>query len=215
MRGQIFFRQYSWYIIMTTALFELILLIIFYIVSCSNELNWKKNVIFSFKNVIIDLSLRSGMFAEKFGPILWQKELKLFALSSLLSILSPLIMKYDGNFFCYTNWAIHLWWSNLFYIWYIFVKFWFIVKLLAVFIFLCQHTVICWMDNHTLMRVVTYRHNLYKIHKGIKLYKYDDIFITRDCNVIMFHCHVLCKISNRLDNWWILSGQTGFHEILV
>ena len=82
MRGQFFFRQYSWYIIMTTALFELILLIIFYIVSCSNELNWKKNVIFSFKNVIIDLSLRSGMFAEKFGPILWQKELKLFALSS-------------------------------------------------------------------------------------------------------------------------------------
>ena len=39
------------------------------------------------------------MFAEKAGPIFWEKELKLFAMSSLLSILSPLIMKYDGNSF--------------------------------------------------------------------------------------------------------------------
>ena len=39
------------------------------------------------------------MFAERVGPIFWKKELKLFVMSSLLSILSTLIMKYDRNSF--------------------------------------------------------------------------------------------------------------------
>ena len=38
------------------------------------------------------------MFADKVGPIFLKKELKLFAIYTLLSILSPLIIKYDGIF---------------------------------------------------------------------------------------------------------------------
>ena len=99
MRGQIFFISIvdisSW----PQLCFELILLIILNTVSCSNKLNSKENAIFSFKNVFIVMCLCWGMFAERVGPIFWKKELKLFAMSSLLSILSPLIMKYDGNSF--------------------------------------------------------------------------------------------------------------------
>ena len=43
------------------------------------------------------------MFAEKVGPIFWKKELQLFSISSLLSILFPLILKYDGKYFCFVT----------------------------------------------------------------------------------------------------------------
>ena len=99
MRGQIFFISIvdisSW----PQLCFEFILPIIVNTVSCSNKLNSKENAIFSIKNVFIVMFLCWGMFAERVGPIFWKKELKLFAMSSLLSILSPLIMKYDGNYF--------------------------------------------------------------------------------------------------------------------
>ena len=110
MRGQVFFISIIDILSWPQLCFELILLIILDTVSCSYKLNWKENAIFSFNNVFIILSLCWGMFAEKVGPIFWTKELKLFAISSLLSILSPLIIKYDGKFCCcYTYWAINLW----------------------------------------------------------------------------------------------------------
>ena len=41
------------------------------------------------------------MFADKVGPIFWKKELKLFSISSILSILYPLIIKYNGKYSCF------------------------------------------------------------------------------------------------------------------
>ena len=99
MRGQIFFISIVDILSWPQLCFELISLIILDTVSCSNKLNWKENAIFYFQNVFIVVFLCWGMFAERVGPIFWKKELKLFAMSSLLSILSPLIMKYDGNYF--------------------------------------------------------------------------------------------------------------------
>ena len=121
MRGQIFFISIVDILSWPQLCFELNLLIILNNVSCSNKLNSKENVIFSFKNVFIVMFLCWGMFAERVGPIFWKKELKLFAMSSLFSILSPLIMKYDGNFLVvvifieqFVNGG-----PSLFYIWYI------------------------------------------------------------------------------------------------
>ena len=73
------------------------------------------------------------MFAERVGPIFWKKELKLFAMSSLLSILSPLIMKYDGNYFLFVAFIEQFvnGGPSLFYIWYTPVEFWFIVILFS------------------------------------------------------------------------------------
>ena len=109
--------------------FELILLIILNSVSDSNKLNWNENAGDFFKNVFIVLFLCSGceMLAERLGPIFWNKELKLLAMSSLLSNLSPLITKHDGIFVTFIAQVLNGG-PSLFYIWYIFVKFWFIVK---------------------------------------------------------------------------------------
>ena len=132
-RGQIFFISIvdisSW----PQLCFEFILLIILNTVSCSKKLNSEENAIFSFKNVFIVMFLCWGMFVERVGPIFWKKELKLFAMSSLLSILSPLIMKYDGNSFFVVTFIEQFVDSgpSLFYIWYIPVEFWFIVILFS------------------------------------------------------------------------------------
>ena len=86
----------------------------------------------------IFLSLCWDMFAEKVGPIFWKKELQLFSISSLLSILFPLILKYDGKYFCFVTLIEQFVYGgpSLFYVWYIFVKCWFNVNFSAVFIFL-------------------------------------------------------------------------------
>ena len=97
-RGQFF--PCIWYIFMTTVVFWVNFTDNFrYTVSCSNKLNWKEMLFFSIKNVFIVLSLFRGMFVKSVGPIFWKKKLKLFAILSLLSILSPLIIKYDGKSF--------------------------------------------------------------------------------------------------------------------
>ena len=99
MRGQIFSISIVDILSWTQLCFESILLMILNTVSCSNKLNSKENAIFPFKNIFIVMFLCWGMFAERVGPIFWKKALKLFAMSSLVTILSPLIMKYDGNSF--------------------------------------------------------------------------------------------------------------------
>ena len=93
--------------------FEYILLIIFWFVSRSNQLNWKE--ILFFKNVFIVLFLCFcwKILTKNVGPIFWKKGLKLFAISSSMSILSPITIQYDGKYFCcYIYWAIRLWWCK-------------------------------------------------------------------------------------------------------
>ena len=100
MRGQIFFISIvdisSW----PQLCFELILLIILDTVSCSNKLNWKGSVIFFFLEYFYSyVYVLRNVCREGWANILKKKELKLFAMSSLLSILSPSLTKYDVNSF--------------------------------------------------------------------------------------------------------------------